>query len=265
MMKYGLILFCLCVVISPAVLAGPTQEDATENYPDTAIHAAANKPAETNVSPEKIFSWKNLSGSASVTNNYINRGISQSRNNPAVQATLTYDTPLHAYLYFFGSNVSFVGTNASTEMDSTLGYANTYGDHFAYDLSLSRYNYPGANNLAYIETIALANLYFLQGSISYSENAFASHKTGIYYNGGVNYDIPSKWIFGIKDLNFQALIGHYSLSQTAGASYDDYNIQLTKNFNKTYKFSLQWTSTNGGQHYSPYDDSMITGQFIVVF
>lgn len=205
---------------------------------------------------------KNISGTLAFVSNYVFRGVSQTRNLPALQGGLTYTTPYNFYGNLWGSNVRFEDTSATLEFDTILGYRNTYGDDFAYDLNLARYNYPGARYLNYNEANGIFNFKFIQFGVSYSANVYNVHQSGTYYTGGINYDIPSQWIGGVCDVNLLALIGHYSLPRAAGNSYNDYNVTVSKSFNK-YHLAVQWTNTDGRQHNAPYDSQQIIGQLSV--
>ena len=218
------------------------------------------------VKKDTKYAWMdNLTGNFDFTSNYIFRGESQSANLPAAQGGLTYTFPIGLYLNAWGSNVKFPGTNATLELDAIIGWhGTTFKDALTYDINLDRYNYPGAHRLNYNELNTLFNYKFLQLGVSYSANAYGSHQTGIYYNGGINYDIPPQYIFNIQDLNLTALLGHYSLPRAAGNSYNDYQVNLTKKF-RTYALMVQWVSTNGRQHNSPYDGSQIVGTLTANF
>lgn len=275
-MKKALVVLSICAVIAPTVYADINPDTTVTVHKKSKKHHVASKPApakpaaptpavtETKADEVDYPLLKDISGNMAFVTNYMFRGVSQSRNLPAVQGSLTYTTPIAIYFNLWGSNASFVGTNASVEFDTIVGYHNTYGDNFAFDLSVGRYNYPGARILNYNEFNAVANLYFVQAAFAYSANVYNTHQTGIYYNGGIVYDLPAKWALGIDGLNLQALMGHYSLPRAAGNSYNDYSIQLSKTF-KIYKVAALWTNTNGRQHNAPYDSNQIVGLITASF
>lgn len=252
-MKKKLVILAVCVTLSHNIYA--------EEIPNA--DTKGNQPLEK-VDENQYGLVKNLSGTLAFVSNYVFRGMSQTRNLPAVQGGLTYNTPINFYANLWGSNVSYIGTPASVELDTIVGYRNTYGDDFAYDLNLARYNYPGYKTYNYNEFNSVATLYFLQAGFSYSGNVYGLHSSGMYYSGGINYDIPAKYAFGICDLNLLALMGHYSLPRIAGNSYSDYSVQLTKTY-KNYRGSIQFTGTDGRQHYAPYDSNQIIGQIAADF
>jgi uncharacterized protein (TIGR02001 family) len=255
-MQRAIILFCISAAISSSLIAGPTEDEATLTDGKTTPLAIPNK---------KEPDWLHyFSGTVDAATNYLFRGVSQTRNLLTTQASLSFTTPMKIYFYFWGSNVSFPNSRATIELDTTLGYSNTLGQHFTYDLSVGRYNYPGAQHLSYNQYYALINYYFMQAAIGYSGNDFDTHRTGYYYNGGMNYDIPAQWLYGVSGINFLALFGHSTLPNAAGGSYNDYQVQLTKSINR-YKLSIFWTSTNGRHHLAPYDGSQINGQLTAEF
>ncbi len=252
-MKNKLVVLVACATLSHNVFAETiANADSKGNQP--LVKAAENDYGLV----------KNLSGTLAFVTNYVFRGQSQTRNLPAVQGGLTYNTPINFYANIWGSNASFVGTTASVEIDTIVGYRNTYGDDFAYDINLARYNYPGYKTYNYNEFNILGTAYFLQAGMSYSGNVYGTHSSGIYYNGGLNYNIPGKFAFGICDLNLKVLMGHYTLPRIAGYSYNDYSAQLTKTY-KNYSASVQWTGTNGRSLNPPYDDDQVIGQIAANF
>src|SRR3990167_5862832 len=178
------------------------------SYKDEAPMAIANAK-DAPVEAPKETSWlDNVSGYVTLTSNYLFRGISQSRNLPATQGSLTYSFPVGFYLNMWGSSVRFDSTpNAHSEIDTVGGYHNTIGENFTYDLNLARYNYPGARLSNYNEFNSLFNYYFLQAQYSYTANAYGTHTIGRYYNAGINYAIPSNYLFNIEDISFLALFG----------------------------------------------------------
>jgi len=223
---------------------------------DYKSNASTHKAAimKDKVAEEK--SWiDNLSGSFALTTNYLFRGVSQTTNLPAAQGGLTYSFPYGFYFNVWGSNVRYIGYNASVEMDAALGIAGILFDQLSYDINFARYFYLKSPILNYNELNTLFNWKFLQFGFSYSANVYGVHQTGRYFSGGINYDIPPEYAFNVNNLNITALYGVYSLPKAAGNSYNDYIVALTKKI-KHYSFTVQWTDTNGGQNNPPFDDSI---------
>lgn len=190
-----------------------------------------------------------ITGNVAMTSNYMWRGVSLSDNLPAVQGGLTYTfLKTGIYLNLWGSNVKFPdinGNSATVEFDTVAGIANEVGEHFSYDISVARYNYPGARGVNYNELLTRWAFYILTAELDYSANVFNTHSSGTYYNLGFNYDIPSKYIFNVSDVAIKGGVGHFSLPRSAGlSSYNDYLLQIGKTWGM-YNLALLWTGTNG--------------------
>ncbi len=216
---------------------------------------STHAPMKDKCPETKPFCWiDNLSGNMAMTSNYVFRGVSQTRNLPAVQGSLTYQFPIGLYLNAWGSNVKFEDTDATLELDSIVGWRGDIWEDFSYDLNLDRYNYPGAAELSYLEFNSVFNYKIFQFGYSYSANVYATHGVGRYYLFGINYDIPCQYTFNIPDVSIHATAGHYTLPKAAGDSYNDYSAWVSKKV-KNYLFTIQWTGTNGRQHAYPIDSN----------
>lgn len=249
----------------------------------TLAYADTTKPIKTktpkiqttpNVSPHSSIPVEKekspFTGTFDITTNYMLRGISQTNNLPAVQGGLTYTIPrIGIYFNVWGSNVYFpdlYGNTATVELDGIVGVTNKIGENFTYDLSFDRYNYPKTVSESYNELTALLTYYFVTAQISYSNNDYDTGASGIYYNLSASYDIPSKYIFNITNMNIKAGIGHSSLPNREGLrSYNDYSVALSKTIDK-YILSLLWTDTNGRSgDPTSLKDSHIVGSVSVSF
>ncbi len=210
-----------------------------------------------------------LTGTFDITNNYVFRGISNSDNNPAVQGGLTY-TFAKTGIFFnvWGSNVDFLapdGSTATVEMDTIAGIANDITDDLSYNLTINRYNYPRASSANYNEGIGILTYKIFSATIGYSSDVYGVHKSGTYYNGAINFDIPPKYAVTLNDVSAMASVGHYNLPESAGLlSYTDYMLGLQKKFG-AYLLIVQWTATNGESHQPPLDDKRIVGTLQVNF
>jgi len=200
------------------------------------------------VTPIIVESGKNLSGKIDLVSNYIFRGISQTQNQPAAQVGLAYSfLSTGMYGCIFGSNDHFLGKQNETiyyEVDPSIGVTNKVNDHAMYDFNLSRYIYPQANSNDYNAFNSYFNYYFLTAQFSYSNDDYATGKSGSYYNLGFKYEIPSRYFFHINNLNVSGGIGYSSLPKNVGLqSYKDFNLALSKSINR-FTFMVQWTDTD---------------------
>lgn len=129
-----------------------------------AMTAALSSPA---VADEEAASPHSVTGSLTLTTDYIVRGLSQTGRKPAVQGTIDYGHSSGLYLGTFWSNISFpadfferlpstngnsaYGGNsdisASLEIDVYGGYRGSITEEIGYDVGAIYYYYPGRYNL----------------------------------------------------------------------------------------------------------------------
>lgn len=87
-------------------------------------------------------SFAQLTGSATITNNYLWRGLTQSMNEAAIQGGIKYTGASGAYAGTWVSNVEYdPGDAYSYENDLYFGFSGTITEGTTYDLGYLYYNY----------------------------------------------------------------------------------------------------------------------------
>ncbi|WOE28589.1 TorF family putative porin [Acinetobacter towneri] len=159
-----------------------------------------------------------FSGTAALTSDYRYRGLTQTFNDPAVQAgfALSHDSGVYAGVW--GSNVDFGGT-AHLELDPYMGYTTSL-DYFAskpiLDVGFWYYAYPSESDLNWLEAYA---------KLGFSDVGFkdASLSTAINYsNDFVGADLDA-WYF---NATYSVPFADTGFSGVAGIGYtltDDYD------------------------------------------
>ncbi|MGG5812006.1 TorF family putative porin [Falsiroseomonas sp. CW058] len=128
-----------------------------------------------------------------LTSDYMFRGISQTRSQPAIQATVDVEHASGLYIGTFVSNVSFPGTNLRQEVDLNLGYRFAVGD-VKLDLGATYFGYPGYDRapggfdwswweVSLRGSYELAPVKFV-GQVSYSPNFNFESGSAWYVEGG---------------------------------------------------------------------------------
>lgn len=149
-----------------------------------------------------------VSGSVALTSNYVDRGFTNTSNDPAIQGSLDYAVPIglgntEGYIGFWSSNVDIEGDRdtAHIELDALFGLRGEAGD-IGWDVGGTYLYYPGTRNgddfnywevpvvLTYQATDQLG---FDIINIFAWENQF---DTGLanYTTGNVYYDIPVPYV-----------------------------------------------------------------------
>ena len=156
-----------------------------------------------------------FSGSAAVTSDYRFRGITQTQNDPAVQAGFTLSHSSGVYGGLWGSNVNFGTPDPHLEIDPFIGYSTTL-DGFAskpvLDVGVWYYNYPSASDLNWAELYgkltfknALTEGDSILTNINYT-NDYAGVKADSW-NINVGYSVP----FGATGFGGVANVGYTTM------------------------------------------------------
>lgn len=187
-----------------------------------------------------------------VVSDYLFRGISQTKGNPAIQGGFDYSHSSGIYVGTWLSSISWVndtqGGSTPTEMDVYGGYKSTFGDSdFGYDVGLITYNYPGSgrNTSAFVspwtaEVYGALSWKFL--SVKYSHvvsqnfvgwgvagNSDTYSKNSNYIELNAAYDLGDGW--GVSaHVGHQKVKNNDSISDPGGvnASYSDWNVGVSK-------------------------------------
>ena len=192
-----------------------------------AIGAATLAPAALAV--------EGLSANATVTNNYIWRGLTQSINRTAVQGGIDYEHGSGLYVGTWVSNVEYEeGDDFSYEHDVYFGLAGEMGSGLGYDVGYLYYNYDDAANFDFAEIYGALSF----GGFSASANVFAHSEADeadgssfgfadtIYYSANYAMEVAPE-----LELSFHVGYHDGDFSEAFNGvpgSYIDYNVALAK-------------------------------------
>ncbi len=175
----------------------------------------------------------NLSGNVVLASNYVWRGMTQTKDDPAIQGTLILDYK-GFYLGSTAANIKIEGIDASVELDAFGGYtAEMYG--IGYDAGVAYYTYPSSSKEA-----NFGEVYF-----GLSKD-FEIVKIGAkFYRGVQTHDaiVSNAWETSLSvpmpmKISFDALYGDY-------ADYGNYySVGFARPINDTVKFTLSYTGIN---------------------
>lgn len=179
-----------------------------------------------------------VTGTAALTSDYRFRGVTQTFNDPAVQAGFVLSHASGAYAGVWGSNVDFGGT-AHIELDPYIGYATTL-DSFAnkpvLDVGLWYYAYPSESDLNWLELYGKLTFkdVLVQGAslltaVNYT-NDYAGQNADSW-NVNVGYSVP----FGATGFGGVAGVGYTAVDEdkykfNGEDSYVDWKAGVTYSF-----------------------------------
>lgn len=139
-----------------------------------------------------------LSSTLTVTNDYDFRGISQTAEDPALQASVDYAGE-GWYVGAWGSNVDF-GDSTDLELDLYGGFSGKTDMGLGWDAGLVLYNYD-ESRYNFQEIYTAFTYDWFKGKLAYS-NDFGGrsdspprHRSGFYASGDANVPLPANFSF----------------------------------------------------------------------
>ncbi|MCA3239403.1 MAG: TorF family putative porin [Curvibacter sp.] len=210
-----------------------------------------------------------LAYNVGVVSDYRYRGISQTKNGPALQGGVDFAHASGFYVGAWASTIEWikeagkaasppVDTKGSVELDLYGGYKGTITKDFAYDVGYLRYEYVG-NTYDKIPGNKNANTDEAYGALTYGPLTFKysyafSNLFGYADSKGSTYaDLSATFDLG-NGFTFVPHIGAQDIKGAAGKdySYTDIALTLGKDFGKGITGTLAYIDTSKGD-YSGYN------------
>jgi len=197
------------------------------------------------------------SGSATLTSDYSFRGISQTLEDPAVQAGIDYNNESGFYVGTWASSVDFsdgagFDDGASVEWDFYAGYGGNISESVSWDLSYVYFYYPGTSDgvdLNYSEVIFQLGFGDNFGAlVGFSNDIFGTDDTGTYFNINTEHEIGQSFSIGGE-------IGYYELDDL-NSSYTHWSLSLSRAIEQ-FDFSLSYQDTNGEDEFGDIAEARI--------
>jgi len=169
-----------------------------------------------------------VTGNLGLTSDYAFRGVSQTKEDPAVQGGFDYAHSSGFYAGTWASNVLGY-TDASMEWDFYAGYEGKISEDLSYNVGLLQYYYPGNSiDADTLEAYAGVTWKWFNAKISYqlSDNWFggaADAEGSTYMEANAEFDIGAGFTLGL----------HYGSTNITGANsagfdYKDWKVGVSK-------------------------------------
>lgn len=207
------------VILATALLLVPASFARADDAAPAADAAAA--PAEDPDLVGKDAIPGSFVGNIGFVNDYLFRGITQTRHDPAVQGSIEYDHPSGVYVGTWASSIDFAGlngTHAQLETDFYGGYKTTI-DAFSWGVEGYGYYYFDTQGVNYAEGSGSLGYDFgvaqLAGSVWVSPELGFNGGTGVYGEGDLTIPI---W----KSLALAFHGGHQTIENNANFGTPDY-------------------------------------------
>jgi uncharacterized protein (TIGR02001 family) len=180
-------------------------------------------------------SFAQLTASATVTNNYLWRGLTQSINGAAVQGGIKYAGASGAYVGTWASNVEYdAGDAYSYENDLYFGISGPLSEGMSYDVGYLYYNYDKNAGFDFGEiygTLTIGNLALKAFMVT---NAEPPEGPGQDFGLGETYYVSGDYSIPLASGAIVGLHAGYHNGDFADAfngvtdGYIDYNINIAK-------------------------------------
>jgi uncharacterized protein (TIGR02001 family) len=165
-----------------------------------------------------------IGGSVAVTSDYVYRGVSQTRGEPALQADIHYASTRGWSAGLWASTVELNAWDGRTgELNAYLGYRWQIHRDWSSKISAVHYEYPwNGPRFDYdydevVGTLGFRNRVF--ATVAWSFNT-SRYSTRGYFSGknAISYDVATSWPVW-KSLSANAGIGYYDLHDVVNAGY----------------------------------------------
>ena len=173
--------------------------------------------AQENESP---YSWN-----VTAVSDYLFRGVSQTDEDPTLQAGFTYTSPVGLYAGVWGSGVDFGAGDPKTEVDYLIGYGVDVSERVNFDVLLNRYTYLKSRHQNYNELITTVTWdETVSLTYGFTNDVYALGERGQYFGLGGSWDVG-------HDIGLDIAVGMSTFDDATGIdNYRDWSVSLNRDF-----------------------------------
>lgn len=190
-----------------------------------------------------------ITGSVGLTSDFVYRGLSLTRGKPTGQASLDVEFANRFYVGGFVAGADpNPGPSPAVELDAWLGRYWRLANDYSFDVRVSQYTYPddprrvNYNRSEITGTVGFDNRLFL--AAIYSPNTRALGSSPGYAEGSVwALELSARQPLSDR-FSLSAGVGHYSLEDVYGGSYNYFNVTLTGAFDP-FELQAAWLGVDG--------------------
>lgn len=180
-----------------------------------------------------------ISSTITLTNDYDFRGVSQSAEDPALQASFDYaDDKSGWYAGAWASNVDF-GDNTDFELDLYTGFTGKTDVGLGWDAGFVYYTYD-EDQYNFPEVYAGLSYSYFKGKLSYANDYGGDSTSG--HVGAFNLALDASVPLPVENLAATAHVGR-SEGNRGFADYTDYSVGVTYTLQK-FNLGLKYVDTN---------------------
>lgn len=196
-----------------------------------------------------------LALNAGVFSDYWSRGVSQTKGDPAIQASATLSHSSGLYAGIWSSNVDFGhGSKTRQEIDYYLGYFWQATDAISLDVAYYKYEYPKQSLSNYTEYYAKLTAYGFNVGGYYSDDLFENQSylySFVGYTAQLPHEVKLDLTYGEVDYKDPLFVNG------SGQTRDSYNLWLAK-FSKPL-LGFVWSAAYGDTNLSRQECMSVNG------
>jgi uncharacterized protein (TIGR02001 family) len=172
-----------------------------------------------------------FSGLATLTSDYIYRGLDLSDGKPAAQLGLDYahDSGLFGGVWGSTIDVYTAGSKRDFELDYYLGYHHEFQAPITTTVTLLRYTYPGqdgAHDYNYNELLVSATWFeHYSLELGYTDDLYGYGVKNSHWAFQIEWPVASAWVIG-------ATLGRNDLSEAGGSRYYYWDVGASARFSR---------------------------------
>ena len=180
-----------------------------------------------------------LTSTVTVTSDYDWRGITQTAEDPALQASIDYAFADGFSLGAWASNVDFgPGTDSNVELDLYGAYSKSYGTGFNWTVGFTDYTYPSGDDIQFLEVFGGVGYKNLSAKYWYSHDYGNSGLSAYYLEANYTQPLPKDFSLGLH----VATTGGDAWD-ALGGGYNDYAISVSKPIGR-FTASLKYAASD---------------------
>ena len=188
-----------------------------------------------------------ISSTITATSDYDFRGLTQTDEDPALQASIDWTDDSGWYVGAWASNVDFPGYDGSLEVDLYTGFSGGDEEGLGWDVGLVYYTYPDSDGSAtegesanYPEIFGGLSYGMFSGKLWYSNDFVGTDESAFYLQGDASIPLP-------KNFSIELHAG-YSDGDGVEAGYGvsnyfDYSVGVGYTLDK-FDLSLKYVDTD---------------------
>lgn len=181
-----------------------------------------------------------VSSTITLTSDYDWRGITQTDEDPALQASIDWADDSGWYVGAWASNVDFGPGDPNYEVDLYTGFSGGDEDGLGWDVGIQYYAYPEESDFNFPEIYGGLSYGMFSGKLWYSNDFAGTDDSAFYLEGGAAIPLPANFTL---DLHAGYSDGDGVESSYGVSNYFDYSVGVSYTLEK-FDLSLKYVDTD---------------------